>query len=404
MRGRGLRTVVAMTLVLLASMPAHAVFHFAVIDEFMSGCGSNSTVQFVEMRLLSSGQTVVADTRLTAFSCDGSVANVLRLVPNDITNGMTGARWVIGSASFQAASGIVPDVVMSDDDPGIFRDCGMICWGAPGMSPPAPGSWDPSIPGNYVDCVAYGPYTGPLGPGAGAAVSSIPNNGSQSLARSGGSAFDNNFALATPSPTNNAGSVGTLGGCAGFTTTSTAPPGGGSTTSTTTSGGGGTTSTTTGPALRGGGPAKTDCFAEWRVAGATATTPVVTCTDNDPTCDSSTTAGCVIRTQLCFNDAAASVYGGKCTAAPVTSFTLAGNPDANTAGAVASALTGIPGAAGSSFSPPLSALTCTGSIDLTVPLKVKGTKIKKGSLTIKSITTAGKKDKDKLKLVCVPAS
>jgi hypothetical protein len=392
-----------MALVLLSRTPAHAAFHFAVIDEFMSGCGADSTVQFVEMRLLSSGQTVVADTRLTAFSCDGSVTNVLRLVPNDITNGMTGARWVIGSSSFQAASGIAPDFVMSDEDPGIFRDCGMICWGAPGMIPPAPASWDPTVPSNYVDCVAYGPYTGPLGPGAGAPASDIPNNGSQSLTRAGGSAFDNNFALATPTPTNNAGSVGTLGGCAGFTTTSTAPPGGGSTTSTTTSGGGATTSTTTGPALRGGGSPKTDCFAEWRVAGATGTTPVVTCTDNDPTCDSSPTAGCLIRAQLCFNDAAASVYGGKCTASPVTAFALGGNPDAATAGAVAAALLGLPGAAGSTFSPPLAALTCTGPIELTVPLRVKGTKIKKGSLTIKSTATAGKKDKDKLKLVCVPS-
>ena len=415
--------VVAIALGLLARTPAHAAFHFAVIDEFMSGCGANSTVQFVEMRLLSSGQTVVGDTRLTAFSCDGSTVNVLELVPNDIGNGMTGARWVIGSSSFQAASGIAPDFVMSDDDPGIFRDCGMICWGAPGMIPPAPSSWDPTVPSNYVDCVAYGPYTGPLGPGAGAAASDIPNNGSQSLTRSGGSAFDNNFALATPTPTNNAGGVGSLGGCAGFTTTSTAPPGGGSTTSTTTSGGGGTTSTTpgggststttsggggttsttTGPALRGGGSLKTDCFAEWRVAGATGTTPVVTCTDNDPTCDSSPTAGCVIRTQLCFNDAAASIYGGKCTVSPVTTFALGGNADAATAEAVADALLGLPGAAGSTFSPPLSALTCTGPIDLTVPLRVKGTKIKKGSLTIKSTTTAGKKDKDKLKLVCVPS-
>jgi hypothetical protein len=402
MRVRGLRTVVAMMLVLLTSMPAGALFHFAVIDEVMSGCGADPTIQFVEIRLLSSGQTVVGDTRLAAFSCDGSVVNRLILVPGPISNGMTGARWIIASAGFQAASGIVPDFVMTDNvPPGIFPNCGMICWGAPGTTPPDPSTWDPTNPGNYVDCVAYGPYTGPLGPGAGAVLGSIPNNGSQSLTRAGGAAFDNNFALATPSPTKNSGEVGSLAGCAGFTTTSTAPPGGGSTTSTTTSGGG-TTSTTTGPALRGGGSAKTDCFSEWRVAGATGTTPVVTCTDNDPTCDSLATAGCVIRAQLCFNDATAAVYGGKCTASPVTAFALSGNPDAGTSGAVAAALTGIPGAAGSSFSPPLSALTCTGAIELSVPLKAKGTKIKKGSLTVKSVATAGKKDKDKLKLVCVP--
>jgi len=408
MWGSGLRAIVAVVLVLLTGRPANALFHIAVIDEVMSGCGADPTVQYVEIRMLISGQNLVQNTRLTAFSCDGTTVNVLDLVSSDVANSMSGARWIIGSPAFQAASGIAPDAEMSDADPGIFPNCGMVCWGSPvegDFTPPDDaGTWDHETPNNYLDCVAYGPYTGTLPSGAGPLLSSIPNNGTQSLTRSGGAAFDNDFALAAPSPTNNAGSTGSLAGCAGVTTTSTAPPGGGSTTSTTTSGGGGgsTTSTTTGPALRGGGPAKTDCFGEWRVAGATGTTPVVTCTDNDTTCDTSPAAGCVFRTQLCFNDAAASVYAGKCTASPVTGFALSSLPAPDVSGPILGGLTGLPGSTGSSFSPPLSALTCTGTIDLPVPLKVKGTKTKKGSLTLKSLTTADKKDKDKLKLVCIP--
>jgi len=110
----------------------------------------------------------------------------------------------------------------------------------------------------------------------------------------------------------------------------------------------------------------------------------------------------VIRTQLCFNDAAASVYAGKCAASPVTGFALSRLPAPDVAGPIIGALTGLPGSTGSSFSPPLAALTCTGPIDLPVPLRVKGTKTKKGSLTLKSVTTAGRNDKDKLKLVCIP--
>jgi hypothetical protein len=404
MSGYGLRAIVAVVLVLLTGRPVHALFHIAVIDEVMTGCGADPTVQYVEIRMLQSGQTVVADTRLATFSCDGSVIDRLVLVPQtvDLSNGMSGARWIIGSASFQSATGIIPDVVMTDIDPGIFRECGMVCWGAPGTTPPDPATWDPTNPSNYVDCVAWGPYTGPLPPGFGSILTSTPGNGTQSLTRTGPNAYDNGFGLAAPSPTNNDGAVGTIAGCSGgAATTTTTPPGGGSTTSTTTSGGG-TTSTTTGPALRGGGSAKTDCFGEWRVAGATGTTPVVTCTDNDPTCDTSPAAGCVIRTQLCFNDAAASVYAGKCTASPVTGFALSKLPAPDVSGPILAGLTGLPGSTGSSFSPPLSALTCTGPIDLPVPLKVKGTKTKKGSLTLKSVTTADKKDKDKLKLVCIP--
>jgi hypothetical protein len=411
MRSSGRRAVVAAILVLLTRMPVGAAFHLALIDEVMTGCGIDPTIQFVEMRTFFGGQIVVHGTRLTAFSCDGTTVNVLRLMPNDLANGMSGARWIIGSPNFQAAAGIVPDFVMTDGDPGIFRNCGQICWGAPvegdGTPPDDPGSWDHTLPTNYIDCVAYGPYTGPLHPSAGTILTTTPNNdGTKSLTRAGTSAFDNNFALATPTPTNNAGQAGSLAACGTFTTTSTAPPGGGSTTSTTTSGGGSTTSTTTGPALLGGGSARTDCFAEWRVAGATGTTPVVRCTDNDTTCDQSPAAGCLVRAQLCFDDAAAAIYGGRCAAAPVMAFALTGHPDAQNAGAVVAALLQLPGAqpslTGVSFAPPLSALTCTGPIDLEVPLKVKGSKPKKGARALRSVTTADKRDKDKLKILCIP--
>jgi hypothetical protein len=413
MRAGWRRAVAAVGLVLAVGMRAHAAFHFAVIDEVMSGCGADPTVQFVEIRMFFSGQTVVGGTRLTAFSCDGTTKNVLRLIPTNatLTNGMSGARWIIGSPNFQTAAGIAPDFVMSDSDPGIFRDCGQICWGAPvegDFTPPDdPGSWDHTITTNYIDCVAYGPYTGPLDPGAGAILTSTPaNDGTESLTRSGDTAFDNNFALAAPTPTNNAGAAGSLATCAGFTTTSTAPPGGGSTTSTTTSGGGSTSTTTTAPPILGGGPPKTDCFAEWRVTGATAITPAVRCTDNDPTCDRSADPGCVVRVQLCFNDAAAAIYGGKCTASPVTGFALSGNPDAQNAAAVGAALQDLPGVqsalVGVSFAPPLAALTCSDPIDLEVPLRVKGTKTKKGVRTLKSVATADKRDKDKLKILCIP--
>ena len=37
----------------------------------------------------------------------------------------------------------------------------MVCWGAPGVVAPDPNSWDHSDPSQYVDCVAYGSYSGP---------------------------------------------------------------------------------------------------------------------------------------------------------------------------------------------------------------------------------------------------
>src|SRR5207249_4280569 len=54
---------VALLLALLMPVPAWAVFHVSVIDEFMSGVGGDSTVQYVEIRMLLGSQNQVARTK-----------------------------------------------------------------------------------------------------------------------------------------------------------------------------------------------------------------------------------------------------------------------------------------------------------------------------------------------------
>ena len=226
-----LRTVALASLVVLSpAAPARALFHFAVIDEVMSGAGGNPRVQYVEIRMTDAGQVVIANTRLTAFDCDGTVATVLLLVPGpNLTNGTEGARWILASpdgATFLAASGISPDRVWDSSVAGdIPTGCGMVCWGAPGAVPPNPPTWDAANPDNYVDCVAYGPYTGPLPTGAGAPAAATPGDGTLGLTRIGPAENDNGFALACPSPTNNANETGGFGPCTPPTTTTTAPAG-----------------------------------------------------------------------------------------------------------------------------------------------------------------------------------
>jgi hypothetical protein len=389
MRSCARRAVVAITLVLATAIPARANFHLAVIDEVMAGCGADPAMQFVEIRMTSNDQNFVGGSTLTAFNCDGSEPRrTLLAIPagKTVSNTMAGGRWIMASSSFQAASGIAPDFVITN--PGIFPDCGQVCWGKPS---------NPDTTNAYVDCVAYGPYTGPPAP-QGSPVSSIPNNGTQSLTRTGGGS--NTFALAAPTPTNAMGQQSNLSACPLTTTTSIVPS---STTSTTTSGG---TGTTIGPALLGGGAAKTDCFAGWHVVGASTTAPAVRCTDNDPSCDLNPEPGCRVSVSLCFDDAAEAIYGGKCSASPVTAFALTGTPDPQNAAAVTAAVQALPGAqaadGGTSFTPPIGALTCTSPIELEVPLRVKGTKTKKGVRALKSLTTADKRDKDKLKILCIP--
>jgi hypothetical protein len=223
---RAAAALIALPLV-LGGRSVEANFHLAVIDEVMSGVNGDASVQYVEVRMLGAGQTAVANTRLTIFSCDGSTTKVLLLVPGPALTGNAPAkpRWIMATPNFAAKACITPDFTFTPPagHPGVFPSCGMICWGAPGMVPPPPASWDITLPDSYVDCVAYGPYTGPMPSGSVAPATATPGNGTMSLTRTGISGDDSaDFALAAPSPTNNANQQGAFtGSCATTTSTST---------------------------------------------------------------------------------------------------------------------------------------------------------------------------------------
>jgi hypothetical protein len=154
----GLASVCILIIALALPRASPAVFHLAVIDEIMTSYDGDPNVQFVEIRMLAGSQQLVSDTVLGAFDASGSFIGDVLIVPGDVANGGAGVRWVMGTAAFQAASGLAPDFSMSA---GLPTGGGMVCWGAPGIFPPAPGSWDHTDPVKYVDCVAYGSYSGP---------------------------------------------------------------------------------------------------------------------------------------------------------------------------------------------------------------------------------------------------
>ncbi len=209
----------------LAAPPAHATFHISRINEVMSGAAGNPNIQYVEINMLAPFQSFVAHTRLTAFNCNGSAHAVLFTVPTDLANNGANVKWVMASpddATFFAATGLHADFYFA---PGIDPSCGMVCWGAPGITAPTdPNTWNAGDPNNYVDCLGYGGYTGPTKtsthdstPMSGTPSTLPAGNGSDSLSRL--SDTQNNladFGLACPSPTNNAGQSGSFGVCTGL--------------------------------------------------------------------------------------------------------------------------------------------------------------------------------------------
>ena len=214
--------LLAPVLVLLTAAPAAALFHLAHISEVMSGVNGNPALQYLEITVDNNSQHFVTNTLLTAFNCDGSVASVLLQLDHDLSDALTSTRsWLMASpddATFFAATGIHPEFTFPG---GIPHGCGMVCWGAPGVLPPAPGSWNPALltegnPAhkNYVDCVAYGPYTGPMLPGTGTPSGLIAGDGVHSLTRLADT--DNtarDYTYSCPTPKNFDGTTGSFGDC-----------------------------------------------------------------------------------------------------------------------------------------------------------------------------------------------
>lgn len=200
---------------------ALAAHHLAEISEVMVGFNGDPRVQFVEINQRALGQNIIVNSRLSAFGPSGNFLGVVLVVPGNVPNSGDGVRWIMGTPQFEMASGIQADFEFS---PGILSPtAGMVCWGSPALVPPDPSTWDPSNPNNYVDCVAYGGYPGfvPSAP----ASSSGPGDCERSLTRIVPATFDastppmdtwadgsnaTDFALAPPTPTNNAGQTGSL--------------------------------------------------------------------------------------------------------------------------------------------------------------------------------------------------
>ncbi len=198
-------TVAALVLCVLP-VRAHATFHLMVIDELLTSYGGDANVQFVELRMLSAGQHLVGDTVLAVFD-DGGYAGDVLVLPNDVAVTAAGARVLLATADFTAATGLTPDFTIPASLP---LGGGMICWGAPGSVAPPP-TWDRTVLANYIDCVNYGSYAGPMNIFGPTPVSLSPEG--RSLQRTGNSAGgdDADFACSDPAtPRRNDGATTTM--------------------------------------------------------------------------------------------------------------------------------------------------------------------------------------------------
>ena len=380
MRLRAVAT--AIVLVLEAARAASGAFHASVINEVATSVVGDPGQQFVEIAMVTGGQTQVAGTVLAAFDAQGVYIADVFVVPQNVSGAAT--RWLMATARLQQQRGITADFTIPPER--LPVDDGMICWGAPGdVAPVHPASWDHGDFTRYVDCVAYGRFCG-TAPG-GAPVPATPAE--HSLVRVATGAFtDQAFRCSsTLTPVSGANPEGVQ--IAGAPCVAVSPG-------------------RCGTLLPGGPPLRTDCYGEWLVFGAAGTAPVVTCPPGETSCHAGQTRDCVMRAQFCFDDAAASRYRGRCAAASLTRFALRGKErddvDIGNARSVLDAVTRL-GAATASRTVDVSSVggfTCTAPFDLSVPLKRKNG-VRAGVRTLRAVTTTRHaRDSDRLRLVCAP--
>ena len=204
----GFRLPALVALGLLASAaPARAAFHLAVISEVLTSHGGSADVQAVEIEMLAGGQTFTQDSVLAVFDATGAYVADALVVPGDVPKGGAGLHWLMGTTAFETASGVQVDFEFA---PALPAAGGMVCWGAPGVLPPDPGSWDHTDPEQYVDCIAYGSYAGPTNSMIGTPTSLTAEGHSlQRVSETNDNATD--FACGDPTElTSNAGATAAL--------------------------------------------------------------------------------------------------------------------------------------------------------------------------------------------------
>ena len=172
--------------------------------------------------------------------------------------------------------------------------------------------------------------------------------------------------------------------------------------------------------VRGGGPRRSDCRAEWQVVNPTNTpfrdaqgevSGLQTCRDGDATCDGDGAADgvCTFRLAVCLNPV--DEGAPTCTADAVAAYALArptpaagASLDRANARGLVDALVALGGVRGGArrnvvrFMPPLAGSQCSPLVAFRVPTRGRGMRVVQG----RARGASGRSDADTLRLRCLP--
>lgn len=183
--------------------PARALFHLMKITEVFAGTSEQPAAQFIEMQMHAANQRFLASHSVVVYDAQGEEAGSFTFT-GPVENGADQAYVLIATPEAEATFGVTADLAM---DAVMIAGGGKVCF--------------MSSQGDAVDCASWGGFSGDNA-GSGTPFNSpVGLVGDRSMERdtSGGenpngldpgddtddSAAD--FQLASPSPTNNAGTA-----------------------------------------------------------------------------------------------------------------------------------------------------------------------------------------------------
>jgi len=173
--------------------PAEAeTFHLNEITHLMVGWNGDTSVQAIELKLLSAGENLVGGVSIVIYNASGAAVATLGTFGGSLANGLAGDHILCATANFQATFGITPDLIITA---GIPVTTGQVSFEKPTCR---------------VNTVPYGAIVTPVG-GVSAAPP-LPSGGATILNRTVDSPVSacpasvpedaaNRFVLATGSPT-----------------------------------------------------------------------------------------------------------------------------------------------------------------------------------------------------------
>jgi glucose/arabinose dehydrogenase len=189
------------------------------IEQVIGGVNGDTTAQAVQLRMRAAGQTFVAGGQLIAFDAAGNNPITLLTFPSNVSNGATGSRILITTASFASyeTAPITSDFTMTAI-PASYLAAGRLAyqnggilwsvsWGGASYTGPNTGTMDNDADGNFGP-----PFAGALPSTTTSALlfngaSSAPstNNAADYSVTSGAATFTNNAGSSTvvmaPAPT-----------------------------------------------------------------------------------------------------------------------------------------------------------------------------------------------------------